>query len=171
MMFLRQLACIFAILAGFLFPFAAGAQDDFLDPEKAFALSVATSDKHAIDVHFRIAPGYYMYRERFEFAVAPEAAARFQALAGAGITGAQLEALAPLLAAPAPAAVPAAQPEPQAPPEAARQAAEATSRQQILAALQQSAPAPVHHAGQPRPETPETRRAASAQRMKGIPRR
>lgn len=96
-----------------------------------------------------------------------EAAARFQALAGAGITGAQLEALAPLLAAPAPAA----QPEPQAPPEAAQQAADAASRQQILAALQQGAPAPVHHAGQPRPETPETKRAASAQRMKGIPRR
>src|SRR5690606_31972299 len=74
-----QLACTFAILAGFLFPVAAGAQDDFLDPEKAFSLSVATSDKHVIDVHFRIAPGYYMYRERFEFAVAPEAAARFQA--------------------------------------------------------------------------------------------
>src|SRR3546814_14084238 len=26
-----------------------------------------------LDVHYRIAPAYYMYRERFEFALAPDA--------------------------------------------------------------------------------------------------
>ncbi|WP_461210403.1 S49 family peptidase [Desulfocurvus sp. DL9XJH121] len=86
-----------------------------------------------------------------------ETAERFQALAGAGVTAAQLEALAPLLAAQG--------------PEAPAGDADAASRERILSALQAGSPAPVHHAGQPRPETPETKRAASAQRMKDIPRR
>jgi thiol:disulfide interchange protein DsbD len=49
----------------------AHAEEDFLDPEVAFVLSAATQVPDAIDVHFKIAPKYYMYRERFEFAVAP----------------------------------------------------------------------------------------------------
>lgn len=52
--------------------FAQFTEDDFLDPEKAFVLSVATT-ADGVDVHFRIAPDYYMYRERFEFSVAPQA--------------------------------------------------------------------------------------------------
>jgi len=98
-----------------------------------------------------------------------EAAVRFQALADAGVTGAQIAALAPLLAAQAPA--PAVQ-QPAAPyPEASQQIADASSRQQILAALQQGAATPVHHVGHHQPETPETKRAASAERMKAVPRR
>ncbi|WP_322999131.1 protein-disulfide reductase DsbD [Castellaniella sp.] len=44
----------------------AWAADDFLDPEKAFIASVATPDPLTLDVHYAIAPGYYMYQERFE---------------------------------------------------------------------------------------------------------
>ncbi|MGB3287812.1 MAG: protein-disulfide reductase DsbD [Burkholderiaceae bacterium] len=53
----------------------AQAQEDFLDPDAAFVLSAATTSPDALDVHFKIAPKYYMYRERFEFAATPDAAA------------------------------------------------------------------------------------------------
>ncbi len=49
----------------------AQAEEDFLDPEAAFVLSAATPSPDTLDVHFKIAPKYYMYRERFEFAVTP----------------------------------------------------------------------------------------------------
>lgn len=42
------------------------AQDDFLDPEKAFTLSAQIDDSQALHIDFSIAPDYYMYRERFE---------------------------------------------------------------------------------------------------------
>lgn len=57
-----------------LLPVSAHAQEDFLDPEDAFALQVAASGAETIDVHFRVAPEYYMYRERFEFALLPDGA-------------------------------------------------------------------------------------------------
>ncbi|PLC48415.1 protein-disulfide reductase DsbD [Pollutimonas subterranea] len=48
------------------------AEDEFLDPEKAFVFSAAMTTPTQLDVHFVIAPKYYMYRERFEFALAPD---------------------------------------------------------------------------------------------------
>lgn len=51
---------------------AAHAEDEFLDPEKAFVFSAAMATPTELDVHFKIAPQYYMYRERFEFAVTPD---------------------------------------------------------------------------------------------------
>ena len=42
--------------------------DDFLDPEAAFVFR-ANEKPGAVDVHFKIADGYYLYRERFAFAV------------------------------------------------------------------------------------------------------
>lgn len=48
---------------------AAYAQDDFLDPEQAFELSVAMHSPTEVDVHFKIAPEYYMYQSRFAFAL------------------------------------------------------------------------------------------------------
>ena len=44
----------------------AWAADDFLDPDKAFVTTVAMPDPLTLDVHYAIAPGYYMYQERFE---------------------------------------------------------------------------------------------------------
>ncbi|MGA7780290.1 MAG: protein-disulfide reductase DsbD domain-containing protein, partial [Paraburkholderia sp.] len=46
---------------------AARAADDFLDPAVAFKFS-ATEQPGEILVHYKIANGYYMYRERFVFA-------------------------------------------------------------------------------------------------------
>jgi thiol:disulfide interchange protein DsbD len=46
---------------------ARGA-DDFLPPEQAFRFSAVMAGADAVEVRFEIAPGYYMYRERFAFA-------------------------------------------------------------------------------------------------------
>lgn len=56
-------------LALFAAPFARAAEDGFLDPEKAFVLraEVIGAEKNTLSLKFKIAPGYYMYRERFEF--------------------------------------------------------------------------------------------------------
>ena len=47
----------------------AQAQDEFLDPAEAFILSAAMANPTELQVHFRIAPDYYMYKERFAFEV------------------------------------------------------------------------------------------------------
>ncbi|MCA7926204.1 protein-disulfide reductase DsbD [Burkholderia cenocepacia] len=63
-----------AVLLSFVFVFvlgglsAARAADDFLDPSVAFKFSASESPGQ-VDVRFKIANGYYMYRERFAFAV------------------------------------------------------------------------------------------------------
>ena len=44
----------------------AGGEDQFLEPEKAFRLSVRAADERHVEVLFQITPNYYMYRERFE---------------------------------------------------------------------------------------------------------
>jgi thioredoxin:protein disulfide reductase len=41
---------------------------DLLEPEKAFRFSARALEGNAVEVHFAIAPGYYMYRDRFRFA-------------------------------------------------------------------------------------------------------
>ena len=47
----------------------AGAVDpgELLDPQDAFRLTVKGVDGHSAEVEFRIAPGYYLYRDRFRF--------------------------------------------------------------------------------------------------------
>jgi thiol:disulfide interchange protein DsbD len=57
-------SCLMAVL---LSPGVARAADDFLDPAVAFKFS-ATEQPGEVVVHYKIADGYYMYRERFAFA-------------------------------------------------------------------------------------------------------
>ena len=64
---LRVLALVLAFLAA---PVWAAGADDLLEPEKAFRLSARALDPTAVEVQFRIADGYYMYRDKFRFAVA-----------------------------------------------------------------------------------------------------
>lgn len=45
----------------------ARADDDFLDPAQAFRFSATMADPQTVAVMFKIADGYYMYRERFKF--------------------------------------------------------------------------------------------------------
>lgn len=51
-------------------PTVRAVGDGFLDPEKAFVLraEVVGPANNTLSLQFKIAPGYYMYRERFEFA-------------------------------------------------------------------------------------------------------
>ena len=61
------------LLLGALAP--AQAEEDFLEPEQAFAFSATMAAPDTVEIHFRIAPGYYMYRERFGFSLTPPQAA------------------------------------------------------------------------------------------------
>jgi thiol:disulfide interchange protein DsbD len=68
----RQLAfLLFAVIA---LPAAAqfklfGQGDELLEPEKAFQFAARAIDARTLEVHFTIADGYYMYRDKFRFAL------------------------------------------------------------------------------------------------------
>ncbi|BCQ24387.1 protein-disulfide reductase DsbD [Caballeronia sp. NK8] len=65
----RRFFGVFLFLAAFaLLSGAARAADDFLDPDVAFKFS-ASENPGEVVVRYKIADGYYMYRERFAFAV------------------------------------------------------------------------------------------------------
>jgi len=51
----------------------AGAQD-LLDPAVAFKFSASALDMKTLEVRYQIAKGYYMYRDKFKFAVEPATA-------------------------------------------------------------------------------------------------
>ena len=48
-------------------PFGGGSQDDFLPVDEAFALTVSPQENGATRLHWRIAPGYYLYQQRLQF--------------------------------------------------------------------------------------------------------
>ena len=60
---------IFAAVAWLALAAGVGAADDLLEPEKAFRLSARALDATSVEVRFAIADGYYMYREKFRFAL------------------------------------------------------------------------------------------------------
>jgi thiol:disulfide interchange protein DsbD len=49
----------------------AAQEADFLAPEEAFEFSVFMAASDVVQVNYRVAPGYYLYRERFAFALKP----------------------------------------------------------------------------------------------------
>jgi thiol:disulfide interchange protein DsbD len=71
-------ALVSAFLAG---PAAAAPADEPLEPDAAFRpagrlvagepSANAGSERHGIDIEYRIAPGYYLYRSRLRFEVSP----------------------------------------------------------------------------------------------------
>ena len=58
---------ILALLLAFATAPIAHAADDLLDVEKAFALTARALDDRTLELNYKIAKGYYLYRERFEF--------------------------------------------------------------------------------------------------------
>ncbi len=48
---------------------APAAAQDLLEPDKAFRMQARALDAQNIEIRFAIADGYYMYRERFKFAL------------------------------------------------------------------------------------------------------
>ncbi|MFM2009102.1 MAG: hypothetical protein RIR02_1052, partial [Pseudomonadota bacterium] len=45
----------------------AQAEEEFLAPEQAFAFSAKLIASNQLEVHYKIADGYYLYRERLAF--------------------------------------------------------------------------------------------------------
>ena len=44
-------------------------QSEFLDPDDAFVLEIVADSKDQLSAHFRIAPDYYLYRDKISFVV------------------------------------------------------------------------------------------------------
>jgi thiol:disulfide interchange protein DsbD len=63
---LRPVWALFVLLACLLCGTAARA-DEFLDPDQAFQLSVRPLADKRVELSYKIAPGYYLYRDRFKF--------------------------------------------------------------------------------------------------------
>jgi thioredoxin:protein disulfide reductase len=55
------------LIALFFSGFARAAEPELLDPAQAFRLSARALDGSTVEVTYKIAPGYYLYRERFRF--------------------------------------------------------------------------------------------------------
>ena len=68
-MSLARLLCFF--LALFAGSGHAVSEADLLEPDKAFRMSTRAIDERSVEVSFAIAPGYYLYRERFKFEAEP----------------------------------------------------------------------------------------------------
>ena len=47
------------------------AAQDLLEPEKAFRMSARVAEPGVVEVRYQIAEGYYLYRDKFRFAVEP----------------------------------------------------------------------------------------------------
>ena len=52
-------------------PFSASAAEELLEVDKAFRLSARVLDAGTLEVRYDIANGYYMYRDKFRFALEP----------------------------------------------------------------------------------------------------
>jgi thioredoxin:protein disulfide reductase len=53
---------------------ALAADAELLPPEQAFRYSARALDSRTLEARFVIADGYYLYRDKFNFAVAPDGA-------------------------------------------------------------------------------------------------
>jgi thiol:disulfide interchange protein DsbD len=51
--------------------FARAAEPDLLEPDRAFRFAARLKDARSIEITYRIAPGYYLYRDKFQFTLAP----------------------------------------------------------------------------------------------------
>ncbi|MBX7229660.1 MAG: protein-disulfide reductase DsbD [Burkholderiaceae bacterium] len=60
----KALLITLAILTSCGVRIASAATDEFLEPEKAFVFSAQQLNNKTLEVNFKIAPGYYLYREQ-----------------------------------------------------------------------------------------------------------
>ena len=67
---LLGLSAVFALLA---LNTGARAADEFFDPEVAFKLTARAADAQRIEIRFDIAPGYYLYGDKFSVEAVPAA--------------------------------------------------------------------------------------------------
>jgi thiol:disulfide interchange protein DsbD len=64
---MRLIVILLLALCGF----AHAAEPELLEPDKAFRFSARLKDARSIEVNYQIAPGYYLYRDKFRFVLAP----------------------------------------------------------------------------------------------------
>jgi thiol:disulfide interchange protein DsbD len=64
---IRSAWALLALLMSLVVAAPARAADDFLDPAVAFQVSARALADKRVELTYRIAPGYYLYRERFKF--------------------------------------------------------------------------------------------------------
>lgn len=64
---LRAAWALLTVLLTLVLSGTAHAASDFLDPDQAFVLSVRVLDGKRLELAYKVAPGYYLYRERFKF--------------------------------------------------------------------------------------------------------
>ncbi len=62
----RLLLLVFLCLS-----FGAGAAEELLEVDKAFRLSARSLDAETLEIRYDIAKGYYLYRDKFRFALEP----------------------------------------------------------------------------------------------------
>ena len=65
------MARLISILALLLAVGTNAVAQDLLEPEKAFQFSARLLDAQQVEIKYVIAPGYYLYREKFKFAAEP----------------------------------------------------------------------------------------------------
>ncbi|HEX9684281.1 MAG TPA: protein-disulfide reductase DsbD [Burkholderiales bacterium] len=53
---------------------ARAAEPDLLEPDRAFRFAARLTDARSIEINYQIAPGYYLYRDKFQFTLAPAGA-------------------------------------------------------------------------------------------------
>ena len=63
------------LLAAILVTGAASAQE-LLEPDQAFRFKARSLDASTLEIAYRIAPGYYLYRKNFKFELAEPAGAK-----------------------------------------------------------------------------------------------
>ena len=68
---MKRLWILCCAIAMFAMNVPARAADEFLDPEVAFKLSARAADAQRVEIRFDIAPGYYLYAEKFNAEVLP----------------------------------------------------------------------------------------------------
>lgn len=71
---MRRLPLLLGLALGLLAPLSAPAADDLLEVDKAFRFSARALDDKTLEVRYDIADGYYMYRDKFKFALEPDGA-------------------------------------------------------------------------------------------------
>src|SRR5688500_9994564 len=64
MPFLRRLLAPTALMLAFVAPAQAVDEKDLLPVDEAFALSASAPERGRIELHWKIAEGYYLYRHR-----------------------------------------------------------------------------------------------------------
>ncbi|MEO8156215.1 MAG: protein-disulfide reductase DsbD [Betaproteobacteria bacterium] len=70
--FLQRASALLLATLPLILPVPALCAGDLLEPELAFGFSAKMVDPTTVQVRYRIADGYYMYRERFRFSTSQE---------------------------------------------------------------------------------------------------